>query len=343
LLLELPDTIFKKAPTMPAKVATLQLFQSISSLLPAAQKKRTLEDLQKRSASIESRLSTTSSVNEFVNLKVENVEEDIRCCTKLKQDIFESFRAKQITEKQHQDGLQDLQNKLTESENEESVLKKQRKLLEEDITDEMPLYSDIDKAYRNILLSKVAAASDNQSRPQHKFDKSIFRRRVKQFYGCSREIAIGGKETMDESFCVLFGWLPQGSTSAAHLVPKSLNSGEVQYLFGVDDNSMLSDPRVGTLSKSLLTTKANLQLLAICLHKSVESALDSGKIVIVPVDAAKTGAELKWRCLVTNKDHLPLSLTGDTKYSVSFLSVNSRPVRMLIRYIGYSQKRVAMV
>jgi hypothetical protein len=57
-----------------------------------------------------------------------------------------------------------------------------------------------------------------------------------------------------------------------------------------------------------------------------------GEIVIVPIDAAKTGAELEWMCLVTNKALLPDTLTGDTKYSViSFLSVNSRRVRMLIR------------
>jgi hypothetical protein len=194
----------------------------------------------------------------------------------------------------------------------------------------MPLYSDVDEAYRNILLSKVARASGKQSRQQHKFDKSMFRRKVKEFYGSSREIS-DGTTTNYQSFCVLFGWLPQGSTAVAHLVPKSLNSGELQYLFGVDDDSMLSDPRVGTLSKAFLIAKANLELLAISLEKPVEIALELGQIVIVPIDAAKTGAELEWMCLVTNKALLPKILTVNTTYSVSFLSVNSRRVRMLIR------------
>jgi hypothetical protein len=338
LLFLLPDNVFKNSSTMPPKRVPLEIPQRVSSLLPAAQRKRTLEDFQKRTVSIESRLSTTSSVNEFINLKVENVEEDIRCYIELKQDIFESFRAKQITEKQHQEGLQDLQNKLTELKNEESVLKKQRKLLEEDVTDEMPLYSDVDEAYRNILLSKVAGASGKQSRQQHKFDKSTFRRKVKDFYGSSREISVG-TTTEYESFCVLFGWLPQGSTAAAHLVPKSLNSRELQYLFGVDDDSMLSDPRVGTLSKAFLIAKANLELLAISLSKPVEIALDLGQIVIVPIDAAKTGGELEWMCLVTNKALLPHTLAVNTTYSVSFLSVNSRRVRISNKTIQAIHRR----
>lgn len=243
---------------MPLKGASLQILPRIASLLPAKKNKRTLEDFQKRSASVESRLSTTSSVNEFINLRVETVEDDIRCYTKLKQDIFESFCAKQITAKQHQDGLQDLQNILAECKNEESVLKKQRKILEEDIASELPLYSDIDKAYKNILLSKVMAATSKQSKQQHKFDKSTFRRKVKRFYGSSRQIPSGNGIAV-QSFCVLSGWVSE-STSAAHLVPKSLNSGELEYLFGIDDNTMLSDPRVGTLSNAFLPIKANLEL-----------------------------------------------------------------------------------
>lgn len=244
---------------------------------------------------MESRLSTTSSVNEFINLRVETVEDDIRSYTKLKQDIFESFCAKQITEIQHQDGLQDLQNKLVECKNEESVLKKQRKILEEDIASELPLYSDIDKAYKNILVSKVMAATSKQSKQQHQFDKSTFRRKVKRFYGTSRQTPTG----IVQSFCAVFGWVPKDTAVAAHLVPKSLNSGELEYLFGVNDNAMLSDPRV-----------------AIPLHIALETALDLGKIVIVPINAEKTGAELKWMCLVTDKKELPLDLCGEgTKWS----------------------------
>jgi hypothetical protein len=242
---------------MPLKSVLPQLPLRISSLLPAGRKKRTREDFQKRSVSIESRLSTTSSVNEFINLKVKNIEDEMKYYTRLKQDIFLSFRTNEITEKQYEDGLQDLQKGLAELHDEEAVLKRQRKLLEEDIADEMPLYSDVEEAYRNILVSKVAAASSNQSRRGHKFDKSRFRRQVKQFYGSSQEIR-SGKTSENQSFCVIFGWLPQGSTSAAHLVPKSLNSGELEYLFGVQDDRMLSDPRVGMLSKAFLFTKANL-------------------------------------------------------------------------------------
>jgi hypothetical protein len=50
---------------------------------------------------------------------------------------------------------------------------------------------------------------------------------------------------------------------------------------------MLSDPRVGTLSKAFLIAKANLELLAISLEKPVEIALELGQIVIVPIDPAK--------------------------------------------------------
>lgn len=174
--------------------------------------------------------------------------------------------------------------------------------------------SIFEDAYRNISLSKVIAASNSQSQQKQKFDKSTFRRKVKDFYGSSRDTEDQGMQ----SFCVVFGWLPQGLTSAAHLVPKSLNSGELQHLFGVDDNSMLSDPRVGMLSKAFLIIKANFYLLAIPLHKNLETALDLGNIVIAPVDAAMTGTEVKWKLLVTNKSHLSRNFDTNTKWGVSF-------------------------
>jgi hypothetical protein len=119
----------------------------------------------------------------------------------------------------------------------------------------MPLYSDIDEAYKNILLSKMVVASNKQSR--HKFYKSAFRGKVKQFYDNWREIA-HGDTTQEEYFCVLFGWLPQRSMPAQYLVHESLNSEELQYLFGVDNDRMLSDPRVGRLPiQSLLCHLTN--------------------------------------------------------------------------------------
>lgn len=227
-----------------ARKQVLPFSLGVSAILPASLKKRTLEEFQQRSVSMDSRISTASSVNDFIDLKVEKVEAHIASFTSLKQELFVSFRAKEITEKQYEDGLDELQKELGQLDKEESVLKRQRKLLEEDIEDEMPLYSDLDEAYRRILITKVAAASGKQPKREHKFDKSRFRRQVKRFYGSEREI-LDGEDPVEESFCVLFGWLPLGSSSAAHLVPKSLDSGELQYLFGVNDTSMLSDPRVG--------------------------------------------------------------------------------------------------
>ena len=66
----------------PKKVLPLSL--GVSAILPASLKKRTLEKFQQRSVSMDSRLSTASSVNDFIDLKVENVKAHIADFTSLK-------------------------------------------------------------------------------------------------------------------------------------------------------------------------------------------------------------------------------------------------------------------
>lgn len=190
---------------------------------------------------MESTSPTTSSISNYINLKVENIQHDIKCYTQLKQTIFETLYTKQVTEKQYLDKLQNLENTLKNFKKERSFLDKQRRLLEEDLAEQMPLCPDIDEAYKNIIRSKIIVTPYKQPR---RFNNSTFFGAVTRFYDSRRRIR-HGNSVKEEYFCALFGWLHQRAMPTPYLVPKSLNSEELLYLFGVGDDSMFSDPRIG--------------------------------------------------------------------------------------------------
>jgi hypothetical protein len=112
------------------------------------------------------------------------------------------------------------------------ILKRQRKYIIEDIEVDMSDLKkqkqdkDVDvalleRAYTNTIVPRVMAASGKQRKGS--FKQSNFRKAVLNFYNAADN---------DSAYCHLTGWWQSKDVRAAHLVPKSLTSEEVSYLFG---------------------------------------------------------------------------------------------------------------
>lgn len=115
------------------------------------------------------------------------------------------------------------------------VIKRQRKTFAEDLAEQVPR-QDIEDAYTQTMVRKVMAATGKPKKSN--LNQSKFRKAVEEYYGHDKSESQG-------MCCPLTGWSPSGDLRAAHIVPKSLSSEELSYLFGVGD-AILSDPRNGT-------------------------------------------------------------------------------------------------
>ena len=119
------------------------------------------------------------------------------------------------------------------------TLKRQKKAISDDIDEVMPQYSTIESAYCSILTTKIMSASGKQ-RKGRRFNQSEYSKAVLSFYGAERRRSSG----TIEKYCHLTGWQNAALVKCAHLVPKSLESDELAYLFGVRE-TVLSEPRNG--------------------------------------------------------------------------------------------------
>ena len=122
---------------------------------------------------------------------------------------------------------------------------------------------------------------------KRKFDQVKFRAAAIAFYSAGRRYLGPGEYQKDtekytQAYCHLSGWADAKTVKAAHIVPKSLESPELSYIFGVGD-AVLSDPRN-----------------ALTLYRTIEEALDAGLIALVPLEP-KDGEETRWKCVLTDK------------------------------------------
>ncbi|KAI9789413.1 MAG: hypothetical protein M1816_006073 [Peltula sp. TS41687] len=262
-----------------------------SSLMPGRIQER-LEVIQKRKTSAMSALSACSDVSDFLGQKIEELKQGVEYHSEYLQGLAEALRSGQITHDEfHPINLSTLKKRRKVTE-ELVAAKRQRKFIEEDLQEEGGLQGQVENlqnAYIETMTARVKSATAAQSKSH--FDQDRFRKDVEKHYDAVRYQ--GGQK---EAWCCLTGWTESSDTKAAHIVPKSLQSQELSYLFGVGE-AVLSDARNGLI-----------------LHKKIEEALDSGLIAIVPVSEALE-TPTRWKLLLTDdskaKDHaLGFSGTG---------------------------------
>lgn len=150
------------------------------------------------------------------------------------------YGATEIKEDELDQELEAIEKRVLHLEREFVAIKRQIKIIEEDLAVEIPRYETIGDAYVSIMASKVMSATGKQKK--NRFDQSAFKKEVANYYNAFRV-----NNTQKEAYChLLHAWLPAETVKSAHLVPKSLQSEELSYLFGVGE-VVLSDPRNGKL------------------------------------------------------------------------------------------------
>ena len=155
------------------------------------------------------------------------------------------------------------------------ILKRQKKLIKNDLEENIPLHARLEDAYANIIVNKLTAASAKHKRKS--CSRAIFKRDMIFFYGAERDSLNDGE--IDLVWCHLTGWQAFSSVKTAHTVPKSLESNELSYLFGAGE-VMLSDANNGMIVRTILG-KQELKKLGLTLYHVVRESLDSGLVVFV--------------------------------------------------------------
>jgi hypothetical protein len=215
--------------------------QRYGSLVPQSSLKE-MENLSKRTASAMaaiSQLSTTSFTDDFIDARIESISADLAVNSKFR-DYFETAKkSKVFTDEEYDDAVQELQSEVDQKERELITLKRQKKAISDDIDEVLPQYFTIEGAYSSVLTTKIMFTSSKQ-RKGKSFDQSVYSKAVLSFYGAVRYTDSG----QVEKYCHLTGWLPEKQVKCVYLVPKSLESDELAYLFGVRE-AVLSEPRNG--------------------------------------------------------------------------------------------------
>jgi hypothetical protein len=137
--------------------------------------------------------------------------------------------------------INELEKQREKKDSEVSAIKRQRKIIVEDLEDQMLQGMDFFKAekeYAHLMVKCISQASSKMKAST--VNRSNFRANVLEHLQASRFAGID-----EELWCHVLGkWLPKKSIKTAHLVPASLSGPEISYAFGVEKLN-LEDGRIG--------------------------------------------------------------------------------------------------
>lgn len=199
-----------------------------------------------RRVSAASTISATSSISQFVDQKAKVLEADLELLKAYRDGLSDLKTTKKIDIGEYDKTFREVENRKRQLDKENLVLKRQRKILEEDIDDEISAnigasHGELDKimeiAYSSLVTDKVMAAS-NLSTQGPKHNQSKYRQAVIKY--------LSAKPHEGLVWCHILGrHIPSRLTIAAHIVPKSLESEQLSYLFGASDLRVSMDRRNG--------------------------------------------------------------------------------------------------
>ena len=219
-----------------------------SSLL-AVPHQQVLIEVKKRKASTASQVSLASKTSDFIEHKIADVNAGLEYVQRLRAGLLDAWKSGLIPEAQYKEAIADVEANNRPREQEIVVLKRQKKIVTEDLEDQAPSYVKLEDAYASVITNRVMSAV--AKRKKNSFNQSKFKADVFAFYQATK--MVGEPEHQDKlSYCHLTGWYLDQDVKAAHIVPKSLQSEEVSYLFGVGE-AMLSDPRNGMFHRLIVS------------------------------------------------------------------------------------------
>ena len=118
-----------------------------------------LNDIKKRKVSTSSVLSTASSAAEFVVSMIEDVSLDIKYVDEMRKGLREVFDDGSLPVSQYTEAIEEVEKFSKPKENEIVVLKRQKKLIKDDLEENVPSHARLEDAYASIIMNKVMAAT----------------------------------------------------------------------------------------------------------------------------------------------------------------------------------------
>jgi hypothetical protein len=210
------------------------------SNLMAKTRQETLEkkEAQYRSVSQASCMSVGSTVSEIMENKVAILDAELDYLKTYRNGVIDLHAVDSEIKDELMEDIRASRKRMRSLESELAVLKRQKKIIRDDLDESVPKHETVQDAYASVLCHKVMTASSKQK--GKKFDQEQFRNAVSQYYETLRS-----QDGQRFKWChVLRKWYQAQDVKAAHLVPKSLAGDELSYLFGVGE-AILSDPRNG--------------------------------------------------------------------------------------------------
>lgn len=219
-----------------------------SSSLINANSQFDLKEIKTRKVSAMTTRSESSSVSEFLENKIHEVSLDIEYSTRFRKALTDD--ESEATKHERNIELKRAEHQHREATRELVTLKRQKKLIEDDIIEGQG-HDLLEDAYAIAMLNRDGIPRtrtlNKKERNRANHTQEAFRKDVGNFYEViwhSKITADRKKAKILEIYCVAaHAWFDSMLVKAEHLVPKKLESPELSMLFGGDVN--LSDPRNG--------------------------------------------------------------------------------------------------
>ena len=280
-------------------------------------RKRELSDIQSHQASFASTVSASSDISEFLDMKMKCLASEAEYTKHFSEGLLDLKDKCEIPSDQLDDELKMALEKRRKIKDELFATRRQRLLLEEDM-DQPGLFNRLEDAYANSIMNRVMSATCRLVR--QKLYQSAFRKGLENYYDATQITDDGERQV----WCLVTGWHESTQVKAAHIIPKSLSSGELEYLYG-SGGDIPSDYRNGLM-----------------LYSKIEEALDSGRIVIFPLPSQEDELT-EWKIVLADKSIRKRQITGGL-YPVTFNDIdgkklvfrnNNRPARryLYLRFI----------
>jgi hypothetical protein len=197
-----------------------------------------------------SMVSIKSSPEEFINAKVEALQAEYDLGDTQETYYKDALNECRITEAQFREAAKSIPNRqeLDTIQGNLTVLKKQRKFVEDDLAEVPPPQNPhLDDAYTSLMIARIESACAKAPKSGTIINPQKFKLKVLEYYDGSRKT----EDSQTEQYCMLTGWYgaitrkshKETPVKAAHLVPRSLEGEDLNYLFGITGGEqVLSSP-----------------------------------------------------------------------------------------------------
>jgi hypothetical protein len=191
--------------------------------------------------------AASTSVSDFLEAKIKGYQTELDYLEAYKESLIAARESETITTDQYKESSDEAFQSFYQVSQDLRVLKRQHKIIKEDLEDEIvkrqrndnnePGIDFLERAYADTIVPRVMGSVSKQKK-QKKFNQSAFRKAVLKYYSA-------GDEEKGVAYCHLLGWEPKERVKAAHLVPKCLSGNEIAHLFGTKYFDVKLDPRNG--------------------------------------------------------------------------------------------------